>query len=136
MDNIKDMSTCNSVQIKLGEKAVLNDFGCLQDVTTGDVREGFTFVNNCEDFDVHPGIIQLHYGINMEPLFSPCCFMPNKILSGTSADLIPEDIIVVWMDQEFGAGTMFTQIQSPYVEVDLTNRTEAHILYDGTWRSI
>lgn len=133
--NINDISTSNQVMIQRGQQAVLDTSGRLGKATDGKNSEGITLINECADIDIYPGFIQVNYGINHKMTYSPACFMERKLLIG-AITLIPDDNIIVWMDQELETGTLFRELLNPSIVVNMNGKAEEKIFYDGTWKTI
>lgn len=124
----------NPKDIGLGETTTIDKYGILSDATTGGDQTAIT-VNN--DFrPTHIGISQVSMGINGTMISTPIYVSEEQCMLG-NATFKPVEKVLIWFENNIETGTMFTNMRSRSIEIDLTNKNVANVRYeDGSWKVI
>lgn len=124
----------NPKDIGLGETTTIDKYGILSDATTGGDETAIN-VNN-EFKPTHIGISQVSEGIDGQMISTPIYVSENQCILGT-ARFQPVEKVLIWFESNVETGTMFTDMKSLSIEIDLTNKNTASVRYEkGNWKVI
>jgi len=133
-DKVRVRTDTNIVQIKLGERSLLDSSGILSEPVTGGPDTGFTLDN--EFGIIHAGVNQLSTGINGEIISTPIYVSQQPVVKGDTL-LTPVEKVLVWFEQNIETSTMFSNSRSKSVEIDMTQTNNATRLYEnGEWKTV
>lgn len=127
-DNIKVKATTNTVNIGLNETSLLNEDGHIEAPYSGGSKTAITLLNKYGS--IHPGVNQLSTGIDGQQTSTPIYVAPKTMVSGT-ATLTPKESVLVWFEQDIVTSTIFSEVRSNPVEIDLTFDNSATRKYEG-----
>jgi hypothetical protein len=131
---VKVRAQTKTVNIGLGEQALLDKSGLLGRATTGGPLTAFTLVN--EYGPIHPGVSQLSTGISGEQISTPIYVATAPVVTGNTT-LTPVETILVWFEQNVETSTMFSDSRSKSIEIDMTDDTDASRHYEGgAWTTV
>lgn len=131
MAGVQVKTSSNPVNIGLGELTTIDQYGILSDPVTGGDATAINVNNQYQA--THLGVCQLSTGIDGKTISTPIYVSEKKCMLG-SAKLMPIEKVLVWFEQEAETGTMFTNMRSMAIEVDLTQKNEINIKYeDEKW---
>ena len=120
----------NAIDIGLGQKATLDQYGTMLPPVSGDQPDSIGLVNNFGP--IHPGLSQLVSGADGQVTL-PIYVAEQPIVSGTDY-LTPKEEVMVWFEQKIETSTMFSDARSNSFIADLTNQDTVYLLYtDGQW---
>jgi hypothetical protein len=131
-DGIVVKASTKYVTIGLGEIITLNEFGQLESPSTGGKSTAINLLN--EYGPIHPGICQLSTGVDGETISTPIYEAPEAMVAG-QGDFTPIEKVLVWFEQNIVTSTIFSNVRSRSVELDLTEVISVGRLYEGgVWR--
>lgn len=120
--------------IGLGETTTIDRYGILSDpVTGGDISA----INVDNEYKAtHVGVSQLSTGIDGRMVATPIYVSENEFLLG-NAVLKPVEKVMVWFEYNAETSTMFTEMKTQSIEVDLTQKNSINLKYeDEKWSTI
>ncbi len=121
----------NTVNIELNQQATLNKEGVLGAPSTGGTTTGITMNNNYGN--IHPGLNQLSTGIGGQQESTPIYVAPEVMVMGTDT-LTPKEVVMVWFEQNIETSTMFSDVKSNSVTIDMTeSNTQTRLYSGGKW---
>lgn len=133
-DEVKVEVSTNTKNIGIGEKTILDESGLLSEPVTGGNKNAINVDN--EYGDIHFAIAQVSVNENGGMETTPIYVSKEASIKG-DASFKPVEKILVWFQSNAQTSTMFAEMRSNAMEVDLTNRSEAAIRYeDGIWSVI
>ncbi|MCM1083235.1 MAG: hypothetical protein NC393_12760 [Clostridium sp.] len=124
----------NPKTIGLGEKTTIDSYGILSDpVTGGDT----TAINVDNEYKAtHIGVCQLSTGIDGKIVSTPIYVSENSCMLG-NASLKPVEKVMIWFEYNAETSTMFTDMKTRCVEVDLTQKNSVNLKYENEkWSTI
>lgn len=127
MAGVKVETSSDPVNIGLGEVTTIDEYGILSDPVTGGDTTAINVNNQYQA--THLGVCQLSTGIDGKTISTPIYVSENQCMLG-SAKLKPIEKVLVWFEQEAETGTMFTDMKSTAIEVNLTQKNEVNIKYE------
>lgn len=123
-----------TVNIGLGQQALLDKNGLLGRATSGGPLTAITLVN--EYGPIHPGVSQISTGISGEQISTPIYVATAPVVKGNTT-LTPVETILVWFEQNVETSTMFSDSRSKSIVIDMTDDTEASRHYEGgAWTTV
>lgn len=132
--DVKVEVATNIEDIGLGEKTILDRDGALSNPVTGGDPTAINVDN--EYGNIHFVISQLSKNNGGAQETTPIFVSKDESIKG-DAHFKPVEKILVWFQQNAQTSTMFTEMRSNAMEVDLTNKNVASIRYEnGTWRIV
>lgn len=130
-DKLKVVASTNIKDIGLGEISILDQFGILSDPVTGGDANSIN-VNN-EYGDIHFAISQVSVNQSGQMESTPIYVSQSASILGTGS-FKPVEKVQIWFQSNAQTGTMFSELRSNAIEIDLTNKSNATIRYeDGKW---
>ena len=126
-DNVLVRAQTLPVTIQLGQESVLDSTGFLNPPSTGGPSTSVTMLNQYGP--IHPGLSGLST-VNDITQTTPLYVAPQVAVLGT-ATLTPIDMVLVWFQQNIETSTMFSEVRSNAIEIDLTNSNSETRLYKG-----
>lgn len=127
-------TSSNPQTIGLGETTTIDKYGILSDpVTGGDT----TAINVDNEYKAtHIGVSQLSTGIDGKIVSTPIYVSENECLLG-NAVLKPVEKVMIWFEYNAETSTMFTDMKTRGIEVDLTQKDSVNLRYkDEQWKTI
>lgn len=133
-ENVKVSVSTNNVDIGLGETTTLNSAGNLMNPVTEGPETSINVIN--EYRWIHFGISQLSKNADGEMESTPIYVSKNKMEKGT-ASFTPVEKVAVWFQSNAYTSTMFVQMETNHIELDLTGNESAKVKYEnGKWSKI
>ncbi len=133
-DEVKVEVSTNTQNIGLGEKTILDQAGVLSNPVTGGNKDAINVDN--EYGEIHFAIAQVSVNENGAMETTPIYVSKEASIKGDAA-FKPVEKIQVWFQHNAQTSTMFAEMRSNAMEVDLTNRSSAAIRYEnGVWSVI
>lgn len=134
-DAVKVRVACNPVMVNLGEFVTLDKYGVLSEPVTGSDPTAMTLINNMGK--THPVVNQLCIKPDGTMESKPIYAAEEAMFQG-ECQLQPKEKVQIWFEQNIETGTMFSKARSKAVEIDLTLKNSATVLYDknGTWKFV
>lgn len=123
----------NSVSVELGEEATLDSAGVLGAVIDGGPADSISFTNNFGP--INPGLAMQITDPDGTEAILPAFVTPDPLLIMGSDVLTPVNEVMLWF-AEIESGTMFAEIPTNSLMVDLTNMDEVTVLYSNEVWSI
>lgn len=114
--------------IGLGEITTIDKYGLLSIPVTGEDKTAIS-VNN-EYMATHIGISQLSTGLDGKTVSTPIYVSENECMLGT-AKFKPVEKVLIWFESNVQTSTMFTDMSTNYIEVDLTSVNEVNLKYEN-----
>ena len=133
-ENVKVTVSTNKMDIGLGETTTLNSAGNLMvPVTEGPE----TSINVKNQFGgIRFGISQLSKNADGDMESTPIYVSKNKMEMG-AATFTPVEKVAVWFQSNAHTSTMFVQMETNHIELDLTGSNNAKVKYEnGKWSKI
>lgn len=133
-DNVKVEVSTNVKNIGLNEITTIDGYGVLSNPVTGGDEESIN-VNN-QYGNIHIGISQLSVNDEGQMESTPIYVSKGAVIKGES-QYKPVEKVMVWFQANAETGTMFAEMRSRSIEIDLTDSNEASVLYkNGEWARI
>lgn len=130
-DGLTVRVSTNLVNIGLNQVSVLDSSGVLLPPASGGLVTAIT-MNNKYGL-IHPGLNQLSTGIDGQAISTSIYVAPDAVEPG-DIQLTPEDVVLVWFEQDIETSTMFSVAQTNAVEIDLTDsNSETRLYKNGVW---
>lgn len=132
---VKVIVACNPVMVNLGEFVTLDKYGVLSEPVTGSDPTAMTLIN--EMGETHPVVNQLCIKPDGTMESKPIYAAEEAMFQG-ECQLQPKEKVQIWFEQNIETSTMFSKARSKAVEIDLTLKNSATVLYDknGTWKFV
>ena len=124
---VKVIVACNPVMVNLGEFVTLDKYGVLSEPVTGSNPTAMTLIN--EMGENHPAVNQLCIKPDGTMESKPIYAAEEAMFQG-ECQLMPKEKVQVWFEQNIETDTMFSKARSKAVEIDLTLKNSATVLYD------
>lgn len=124
---VKVIVACNPVMVNLGEFVTLDKYGVLSEPVTGSNPTAMTLIN--EMGETHPVVNQLCIKPDGTMESKPIYAAEEAMFQG-ECQLMPKEKVQVWFEQNIETDTMFSKARSKAVEIDLTLKNSATVLYD------
>lgn len=117
--------------IGLGETTTIDQYGILLDPVTGGDQAAINVDNEYKA--THIGISQVSTGIDGQVTTTPIYVSENECLLG-NAVLKPVEKVLIWFECNAVTSTMFTDMRTNSIEVDLTQKNSINLKYeDEKW---
>ena len=130
-DQVKVEASTNVVKIGLGEITILDGTGILSNPVTGGGIDSLNVDN--EYGEIHFAVSQTSINESGEEESAPIFVSKQSSMIGT-ATFKPVEKVQIWFQANAETSTMFSELRSNPMEVDLTDRNEVKIRYeDGKW---
>lgn len=124
---VKVIVACNPVMVNLGEFVTLDKYEVLSEPVTGSNPTAMTLIN--EMGETHPVVNQLCIKPDGTMESKPIYAAEEAMFQG-ECQLMPKEKVQVWFEQNIETDTMFSKARSKAVEIDLTLKNSATVLYD------
>ena len=133
-DNVQVRVSTNIMNIGLDEITTMDKYGRLSEPVTGG-KAGTINVDN-QYGNIHIGISQLSVNDMGQMESTPIYVSKGQIVLGKS-DYEPVEKVLVWFESNVKTSTMFANARSNAVEIDLTGKASASVMYkNGMWSYI
>lgn len=120
--------------IGLGEITTIDKYGILTDPVTGGDNASINVDNEYKA--THIGVCQLSTGIDGKEVSTPIYVSENECMLG-NAVLKPVEKIMIWFEYNAQTSTMFTDMKTHSIEVDLTQKNSVNLRYeDEKWSTV
>lgn len=127
-------TSSNPKTIGLGEKTTINQYGILSDPVTGGDTTAINVDN--EYMATHIGVSQLSTGIDGKMVSTPIYVSENECMLGVAV-LKPVEKVMIWFEYNAETSTMFTDMKTLGIEVDLTQKNSVTLQFeDEKWSTI
>lgn len=133
-DSIKVETTTNTQDIGLGEKTTIDEYGHLSDPVTGGNENSINVKNEYDKIHVVISQSSVNDKGNMET--TPIYVSKEKVILGDSC-YEPVEKVLIWFQANAETATMFSEMRSNAIEINLTGKSSDAVLYkDGKWSRI
>ncbi len=119
--------------IGLGETTTIDKYGILSDPVTGGDTSAINVDNEYKA--THIGVSQVSTGIDGQIVSTPIYVSENECMLG-NAVLKPVEKVMVWFEYNAETSTMFTEMKTHSIEVDLTQKNSVNLKYENEKWSI
>lgn len=133
-DKLKVEVSTNDQLIGLGEITTIDKYGVLSEPVTGGASEAINVLNNFDN--IHIGISQVSVNESGVMESTPIYVSKGPVVLGESS-YKPVEKVLVWFQANVETGTMFAEMRSNAIEIDLTGKESASVMYkNGQWAFI
>lgn len=133
-DNVKVEVSTNVKNIGLHGLTTIDSYGVLSDPVTGGDENAINVDNQYGN--IHIGISQLSVNDKGKMESTPIYVSKGQAVIGKSS-YEPVEKVLVWFQANVETGTMFAEMRSEAIEIDLTGKASASVMYkDGKWAFI
>lgn len=127
-------TSSNPKTIGLGQITTIDRFGILSDPITGGDTAALNVDNEYKA--THIGVSQLSTGIDGKIVSTPIYVSENECMLG-NAVLKPVEKVMIWFECNAQTSTMFTDMKTYGIEVDLTQKNSVNLKYeDEKWSTV
>lgn len=127
-------TSSNPKTIGLGQITTIDRYGILSDPITGGDTAAINVDNEYKA--THIGVSQLSTGIDGKIVSTPIYVSENECMLG-NAVLKPVEKIMIWFEYNAQTSTMFTDMKTYGIEVDLTQKNNVNLKYeDEKWSTV
>ncbi len=124
----------NPKDIGLGEITVIDKYGILSDPVTGGEETSINVDNEYKA--THVGISQVSKGVDGKVAATPIYVSENECMTG-KASFRPVEKVLIWFEYNAETSTMFTDMKTNSIEVDLTQTDNVNVKYENEkWSKI
>lgn len=114
--------------IGLGEITIIDKYGILSSPVTGGDSTAINVDNEYKA--THVGISQLSTGLDGNTVSTPIYVSENECMLG-SAKFKPVEKVLIWFESNVQTSTMFTDMRTNSIEVDLTQTNLFNLRYEN-----
>ncbi len=114
--------------IGLGEITIIDKYGILSSPVTGGDSTAINVDNEYKA--THVGISQLSTGLDGKMVSTPIYVSENECMIGT-AKFKPVEKVLIWFESNAQTSTMFTDMKTNSIEVDLTQTNAINLKYEN-----
>lgn len=133
-DSVKVEATTNIRSIGLGEKTTINKAGNLSAPVTGGDENSINVKNEYDKIHVVISQTSVNEKGSMET--TPIYVSKEQVILGESS-YEPVEKVLVWFQANAETATMFSEMRSNAIEINLTGKSSDTVMYkDGKWSRV